>query len=59
MVLSIRPIVRDAADQIERGAQTDGNSTAGNDGKTDATWTAGICTPIGGGSTLPIFCVQQ
>jgi hypothetical protein len=40
------------------GWTTTGNSTAGNDGKTDATWTAGTCTPIGNGS-LPIFCVQQ
>jgi hypothetical protein len=25
----------------------------------DAAWTAGDCTPIGAGATLPIFCVQQ
>jgi len=36
-----------------------GTGTAGNDGKTDVTWTAGTCTSIGAGSTLPIFCVQQ
>jgi hypothetical protein len=36
-----------------------GNSTAGNNGKLDVTWTAGTCTPIASGSALPIFCVQQ
>jgi hypothetical protein len=41
------------------GWTTAGTATAGNDGKTDATWTAGTCTPIASGSTLPIFCVQQ
>jgi hypothetical protein len=41
------------------GWTTDGNSTAGNDGKVDVQWTAGTCTPIAPGSTLPIFCVQQ
>jgi hypothetical protein len=41
------------------GWTTSGTATAGNDGKTDMTWTAGTCTPIASGSTLPIFCVQQ
>lgn len=41
------------------GWTTSGTATAGNDGKTDVGWTAGDCTPIAAGSTLPIFCVQQ
>lgn len=41
------------------GWTTPGTATAGNDGKVDATWTAGDCTPITSGTALPIFCVQQ
>ena len=41
------------------GWTTAGNSTAGNDGKVNVEWTAGICTQIGGNAPLPIFCVQQ
>jgi hypothetical protein len=41
------------------GWTTLGSATAGNDGKTDASWTAGDCTPIGAGTALPIFCIQQ
>jgi hypothetical protein len=41
------------------GWTTPGTATAGNDGKVDVGWTAGDCTPIAAGSTLPIFCVQQ
>jgi hypothetical protein len=41
------------------GWTTLGSGTAGNDGKTDVGWTAGDCTPIGAGTALPIFCVQQ
>ncbi len=33
--------------------------TAGNNSLTDAQWTAGTCSSIGCGSTLPLFCVQQ
>jgi hypothetical protein len=36
-----------------------GTGTAGNVGKVDVLWTAGICSPIGCTAPLPIFCVQQ
>lgn len=36
-----------------------GSGTAGNVGKITALWTAGSCSAIGCGSTLPFMCVQQ
>lgn len=35
------------------------SGTAGNVGKTNVEWTAGICTSIGCSSALPLFCIQQ